>query len=132
MAKYVNDYIMEQGLHHIQASCDIIAVCQTEPSTYASAFSEAAVGEGHQCMASRSTLASGDFTIGDGDVSGRKVTLSKRAGLTINCNGTADHIALGCKASAKLILVTTCTQQILTSGGTVDINAFDDEILDAA
>jgi len=131
MAKWVLDKVMEQGLHYIGASCDIIGVCKGQPSSYASAFNTNG-GGGDQCMASRSTIASADYTIGDGDVSGRKITLSKRAGLTITNNGTADHIALGCTGSSLLILITTCTQQVLTSGGTVDINAFDDEILDAA
>jgi len=31
-----------------------------------------------------------------------------------------------------MYLVTTCTSQALTSGGTVDTNAFDHEIADAA
>lgn len=129
MGKFVHDDVMDLGLHHILASCDIIAVVMNEPSTYASAFNTS--DQPVQSLCSRSTLASDHFALA-ADASGRKVTLEQKADITIVNNGTADHIALGWTTDEKLILVTTCTQQVLTSGGTVTINAFKDNILDAA
>lgn len=64
----------------------------------------------------------GDFTIGDGDTSGRKLTVAAQSGASIGSTGDARHYVLSLSGTIKY--VTTCTQQTLTSGGTVDIPAF--------
>jgi len=71
----------------------------------------------------------GDFTIGNGDASGRKVTVAQQSDLSVTADGTARHIVLSVGGVIKL--VTTCTEQVLTSGNTVTIPAFDYEIADA-
>jgi hypothetical protein len=52
--------------------------------------------------------------------------------LTVDTTGTAAHVALVGSTGSTLLLVTTCTTQALTTGNTVNIPAWDDEILDAA
>lgn len=74
------------------------------------------------------TVDSSDFTAGDGDSSGRKVTVSAQNGITVDDDGTATHIA-GTDGSTMLFL-TECTSQVLTSGNTVNIPAFDIEFGD--
>lgn len=69
-----------------------------------------------------------DYTIADGDVSGRKVTMAQKAGVAITGTGTALHIVLS--LAAVIIDITTCTSQALTSGGTVTFPAWDHEVLD--
>lgn len=72
----------------------------------------------------------GDYTIGDGDTSGRKVTVAQQADMSISSTGDADHVALD--DGTDLIYVTTCTLQSLTSGGTVTAPAWDIEVADPA
>jgi len=69
-----------------------------------------------------------DYTIADGDVSGRKVTMAQKTGVAITGTGTALHIILS--LAAVIIDITTCTSQALTSGGTVTFPAWDHEVLD--
>lgn len=71
---------------------------------------------------------SSDFTAGDGDVSGRKVTVGAQNGVDVDASGTATHIA-GTDGSTLLYL-TECTSQALTSGNTVNTPAFDIEFRD--
>lgn len=77
-------------------------------------------------------MVTGDFTIADGDTSGRKVSVAQKTGVSIHTTGTADHVALVDSAAKVLQLVTTATAQGLTSGNTMTFNAFDDEIADPA
>lgn len=70
----------------------------------------------------------GDFTIADGDVSGRKLTVGAQSGVSISASGNANHIVLS--LDGTILHITTCTQQALTSGGTVDVPAYDIELLD--
>jgi hypothetical protein len=51
--------------------------------------------------------------------------------ISITATGTATHVVIH-NNSDTMYLVTTCTSQALTSGGTVDISAFAHEIRDAA
>ena len=80
------------------------------------------------------TLASGaitpntDFTKSAGDVSGRKVRVAAKAGLSITASGNAEQIALTTASGSVVRYVTTCTLQALVSGGTVDVPAWDIEI----
>jgi hypothetical protein len=71
---------------------------------------------------------SSDFTPGDGDTSGRKVTVGAQSTITIDSSGTATHI-VGDDASTALWCV-TCTSQALTAANTVNIPAFDIEFRD--
>lgn len=73
-------------------------------------------------------MASADFTIANGDVSGRKVTVAAKSDVPIDTTGTANHIAL--VDATRLLFVTTCTPISLTSGQNVNFPAWDDEIGD--
>lgn len=70
----------------------------------------------------------GDYTIGNGDVSGRKLNVAQQAGISVTGTGTARHIVLSLGGTIKLI--TTCTEQALTAGNTVTVPTFDCEIAD--
>ena len=69
-----------------------------------------------------------DYTISNGDTNGRKVRMAAKSAVPIDTTGDATHIAI-CDAT-RLLYVTTCTTQTLTSGGTVDFPAWDVEIAD--
>jgi len=121
MAKSIHDDVLDAALDAI-AAADEIVVCSAQPTTYVEAHTT--------YMLANHTLTSGDFTNANGDTSGRKVTVAQQADITITNSGTATHVALTDTGNAKLLLVTTCTSQSLTSGNTVTIPAFKDEIAD--
>lgn len=123
MAKAIVDAVFDAALAKV-ATGTILTVCSAQPTnrteavtTYALADVTLTAGDGN-----------GDYTIANGDTSGRKVTVAQQANISIDTSGTATHIAI-CDGS-NLLLVTTCTSQALTSGNTVTVPAFDFEILD--
>jgi len=122
MGKYINDAIMDAAHDEVIDNANQIHVCATEPTTRTEAVTTNNLASG--------TISSGDFTKANGDTSGRKNTVAAQTGLSITSSGTADHIAI--TDATRLLVVTTCASQALTSGGTVDIAAFDHEIADAA
>ena len=72
----------------------------------------------------------GSYTIADGDTSGRKVTIAQQSDISVTASGTANHIVLS--LTGTILLTTTCTAQVLTSGNTVTVPAFADEIASPA
>ena len=72
----------------------------------------------------------GDYTIGDGDVDGRKVTVAAQNGVAVSTSGTPAHY---CLIDGTTLLARTTVDPSspdLTSGSTVDIPAVDFEIGD--
>ena len=94
-------------------NCTAIHVCSAAPANHAgiAAVSLADV-----------TVDSSDFTPGDNDTTGRKVTVTAQNGVTVDSTGTATHLA-GTDGST-LLFVTEVTSQGLTSGNTVNIPSF--------
>lgn len=119
MGKVIPDAIIDLML--AEAEGTNIHVCYAEPANYAGI---AAVMLAQQSI-------SGSYTKANGDTSGRKNTVPAQTGVTITNSGMATHVVIS-NGSSTMYLVTTCTSQALTSGGTVDIAAFDHEIADAA
>jgi len=121
MAKYVSDLILDNGLAYLKANGTEEYLCTSQPGDRAAAIAAA--------VASKTDLGTGDFTgPADGSVSGRKMTVNAQAGLTASATGTATHIAI-CTGTT-LLLVTTVTSQEVTSGNTVNLPAFSEEIRD--
>ncbi len=123
MAKFANDSVMNAALAKI-ATGVILTVCSAQPTTYAEATATYKLAD----VALTAGDGNGDFTIADGDTSGRKVTILQQSNIPVDSSGTATHVAI-CDGSTVL-LVTTCTSQSLTAGNTVTVPAFDDEIAD--
>lgn len=122
MAKYINDDVMDASLSDLAESAWKIYVCTTETiSTYADVSSAD--------LTTGASMTSTNFTIGNGDASGRKVAISQFSSLNISTSGTAGQIAIVSSAS-ELLLLTNVTTQALTSGNTVTIPTFDYEIAD--
>ena len=117
MAKKIPDAVLDAQL--AAAVGNTIHVTSAEPANYAGiAAVELASG------------AIGAPTTGAGDVSGRKNAYPAVSALSITATDTATHVCLS-NGVDTLTLVTTCTSQALTSGGTVDTSAFDHEIAQA-
>jgi hypothetical protein len=119
MGKATPDAILDAMADAIIAAATTLYVCSTEPANFAGIAAVALADV---------AIDSGDFTKGNGDVSGRKVTIGQQSNVPIDVSGTAGHIVL---ASASVLLyVTTCGSQALTNGGTVTVPAFDIEVAD--
>lgn len=118
MAKWANDSVMDAALN-VVAGATTLLVCNAQPADRAAALAAALADV---------SVDSGDFTIADGDVSGRKVTVGIQEDIPVDTTGTATHIAL--ITGSDLVYVTTCTSQGLTAGNTVTVPAWDVEIAD--
>lgn len=119
MAKRVADAVLDGAFNILKGSIRQ-AVCSTEPANYAGI---AAV------RLAEATMAAGDYTIADGDASGRKCTMAAKTGISVSTPGTASHIVLHDNA-ANMYYVTTCNPQALASGNTLNIPAWKVEIGD--
>ena len=122
MAKTVHIDVLDGALNIIKNNCDKMTVCAGQPTTYTQANVSNSLGE--------VAMVSGDFTVGVGDVSGRKVRVASKSGVSVATGGTANHVALLDTANSKLLYVTTCTDQVLTGGNTITFPFWDIEIAD--
>jgi len=120
MAKSVHNDFLDGALNILKNNANIMTACSAEPTTRTEAITTYALAD--------VAMAPGDFTVADGDTNGRKVTVAAKSAVPVDASGTATHIAL-CDGT-RLLMVTTCTSQVLTSGNTVNFPAFDDEIAD--
>lgn len=120
MAKIVHDDVLDGALNIIKNNASLMTVCSAQPATRAEAVSTYALAD--------VAVSSADFTLANGDASGRKCTVAQKTGVTVDASGTATHIAL--VDGTRLLYVTTCTSQVLTAGNTVNIPAWDIEIAD--
>lgn len=120
MAKNIPDARIDAMLDVVEG--DSVHVNTAEPTTYAEASST--------FQLATQAITGGNYVKANGDVSGRKNTLTPPAGTNIDTSGTATHVSV--TNGTELRLVTTATSQVLTAGGTVDIGAFAHEIRDPA
>ena len=118
MAKLMTDAMIDGGLTAM-STCTRISVLSAEPASITDITTT--------YMLATTSLTGGDFTIADGDVSGRKDTVAQKAAISITNSGTATHVAID---DGTDYIVTTCTSQALTAGGTVTIPTWKREIAD--
>jgi hypothetical protein len=121
MAKATPDDVLDAMFDEILANADTLYVCTDQPANFAGIAAVALADV---------TIDSGDFSKANGDLSGRKVTVAQQSAVPIDTTGEADHIVLADVGNSRLLYVTTCTAQTLTSGGTVTVPAWDIEIAD--
>lgn len=119
MAKKVDDTVLDAAFAIVDNGIRQ-ALCSAEPANYAGI---AAV------KLAEATMSGGDYTVANGDTSGRKVTIAAKTGVSITASGTATHSVIHDNSSV-LLLCTTVPSQPLVSGGTVDIGSWKDEIAD--
>lgn len=122
MAKIVHDDVLDGALNIIKNNCTRMTLCSSQPTTYTEGNATYALAD--------VTVASGDFTVADGTTNGRKVTVAQKTGVTVDTTGTGTHVALLDVTNSKLLYVTTCTSQAVTSGNTMTFNSWKIEIAD--
>jgi len=120
MAKVASNGMIDGGLTKYGTGVNL-TICAGQPVS----FADIAV----KTLAS-TALVAGDFTIANGNTSGRKSTVAAKSGILITASGTADHVVVDDGVSEYY--VTTATAQALTANGsnTVSTPAFDREISD--
>ena len=124
VTKYQNDLMLDAAFDYIRGLVTTMSICTTSPTTYSQAFTVNTLA--------LVAMASTDITTTPGDTSGRKMHVGSETGLSVVTTGAAEHIALIDTDNTALLFVTGCTTQQLTTGNTVNIPAWDDEILDVA
>lgn len=129
MGKLVPDAVLDSFLDIIADNVDRIDICKDTPTNYSTATTTGTHSLGDVVVTAGD--GNGDWTIGNGDTNGRKLTLAQQTGVTIDSSGTATHIA-GTNGTDTFYFATTCTSQAVTSGNTATINTFDIEISDAS
>lgn len=110
MAKYINPSAQDAALTFLRDNATHYAVA-TAQSTTAGQYAVGTCGVG-----------TADWTLGAGDVSGRKITLAAK-NIVIGTSGSVDHVAV--YNSGTLLAVGTCATTAVTAGGTAAVAAFD-------
>lgn len=129
MGKKVDDSVLDGALDEIKSNCDRMTLCEGEPADFAEANTDK--GTGTNKKLADVIMASGDFTIANGDTSGRKVTVGAKSAVDVDVTGTGDHVALLDTVGSRLLYVTTTSAAVnVDAAGTVDIQAWDIEIAD--
>ena len=121
MGKAVHGDVLDGALNVVKATATRMVALAAQPADFAAATAG---------KLAEAVMASGDYTLAPGDVSGRKAIVAAKSGLSVIAAGTANHVALLDPVASRLIYVTTCPAQAVVSGGTVDFAAWDIEIGD--
>jgi len=125
MGMWASSQFYENGLSYLRTQVKSLCVCSTRPTTLAEAVGSSSTGTS---LSKTTTLASTDFVIAAGDVSGKKITIAAFSTRPIHDVGVADHVAL--VGSTYVLYVTTCTTKSLTTSDSVTIPTWDIEIAD--
>lgn len=126
MAKVVPDAVLDAALDVI-AEADEMYVCSGVPTDYNDIANVDLVGP----ISLTPGDGNGDFTIANGDVSGRKLTVAAQNGASVIASGTAINVVLATGGSTDLIrYVTECTSQAVTSGNTANVGSWKVELAD--
>jgi hypothetical protein len=123
VAKFTDDTVLEAALAKV-ATANKMTVTSTQPANFAGIaavkLAEAVLTPG---------VAGASFSAyADGDVSGRKITVLAKSGISVTANGTAQHVCLD--DGTRLLHVTTVPSQAVTNGNTVNVAAYDVEFAD--
>lgn len=126
--KLVNDTILDQLLNGI-ASGTRIVLADDSSTVYANVDSTGDT----RVLAWSSLLTTGNYTLADGDVSGRKVTIDSQSSVDVLRTGVPDNYYIIDTGNTRINLITTITStQQLTTGNKVNIPSVDDEVRDPA
>ena len=103
MAKTLHNNVFDAALDKV-ATCTKMTFCSALPANKAgiAALKLAEV-----------TLDSGDYTIADGTVSGRKVTIAAQTGIVPDANGTVTYVVFD--DGVTLLAATTVTSQVVAT-----------------
>lgn len=125
MAKSVHNDVLDGALNVLKTTGLRWTVCSAEPTTYTQAITTYELAD--------VSATSSDYTIADGAVSGRRVTMAAKTGITIDVDGLGTHIAIVDSGASLLLYVTECSgTATLSAGLTCNFGSWYIEIADPA
>ena len=118
MGKWVADEVLDNALAVIGSATHMVAVAGA-PADFGAAWDGRLV---------EVALLPGDFAVGAGEVSGRRIAVAGKEEVEALADGTADHVALLELPGSRLLYVTTCPPQAIVAGGSVSFDQWSVEI----
>ena len=118
MAKFVADEIMDVALNMIADIGDTLYACSDQPANWAAI---AAISLGSVALTEGD--GNGDYVVGDGDVSGRKLTLTAQE-ITASDTGNVTHLVIADDVAEAIAAITTCSSFGVTNGNPFDVASY--------
>ena len=129
MTKFLIDKVLDNGIQYIKDNCNKIVALEGYPASYADANNQKGTATGKNLAEVAVTGA--DFTLANGDVSGRKITSGVKSGVAILQTGGADHIGWIDTVNSEIIAVTENNEvDALVTGNNVNFLGHKIEIAD--
>jgi hypothetical protein len=91
MPHFASDDVFDAGLNLIKNNCNRMVLTQGEPTSFANANTNQGTGSGQKLA--EVTMASTDFTLANGDTSGRKVACAAKSSISVIAAGNGNHVA---------------------------------------
>jgi hypothetical protein len=114
------DAVLDASLAFLADNCDRVDICTTEPTTFAEATTTFTVAN----YTLTAGAGGGDWTIANGDTSGRKLTLGAQSGNNGTGTGAANFLAFT-NGTDTLYGVIDGDGDTVNSGSPVNIAAVD-------
>ncbi len=125
MAKTVHNDVLDAALNVIKNTCNKMVACSQQPTTYTQANATYALAD--------VAMSSTDFTVADGDVSGRKLTVAAKNSVPVDVQGDPAIIALLDTMNSKLLYTTDeGSVQTIYVGNSINFPAWKIELADPA
>lgn len=125
MAKAMTNAMIDGGLTK-RGTCTRLTALTGQPASITDITNKPTDGVPGKKLAT-TTLTGGDFTIADGDTSGRKSTLAQKSGISVVDDGTITHVSIDDGTDWE---VTTCASLAVLTGNTITIGSHKREIAD--
>ena len=120
MTDFINDDVFDAALDEF-ALATTMHICSGDPADRAAANTNSL---GNYTLTAGA--GNGDYTIANGDTSGRKITVTAQSGNNATATGTA-AVVCGIDATRLVWKVDLSATQGVTSGNPLDVAAFDYE-----
>ncbi len=125
MAKTVHNDVLDAALNVIKNTCNKMVACSQQPTTYTQANTTYALAD--------VVMSSTDFTVADGDVSGRKLTVAAKNSVPVDVQGDPAVIALLDTVNSKLLYTTDeGSVQTIYVGNSINFPTWKIELADPA
>lgn len=118
MSKFASQGFLEAGFNLFKNAAGNVTqtLCSAQPASFADIASFK--------LASVVLTKATDITLGAGDTSGRKMSVSAKAAVAVTTSGTGNHVVID---DGTNFFVTTCPSTAVAAAGTVDMGAWQDE-----
>lgn len=133
-SKYCIDAALDAALNNIINNADFMYICTTDSEIlgipdYVATTTPLGTGTGAALIAGI-PLVPGNFTIADGDVSGRKAIIDAFPSVLVDQTGGAQNVSLVNSTTSEVLYVATTTIQTVTAGANISIPAWSFELRD--